>query len=529
MNETERLLHSQACKQWSRLGFSPHNGINISLFSLRTDQSSGIGEFPDLLPLIGWCKEIGLDVIQFLPLNDIGLDNSPYNALSGFALNPLYLGLTKLPFIEEYSDLQSLLFDFQAFNKNQHIDYVKIRSAKDCFLHRYYNYVSKAIIDSLEYKQFILENLWLQEYALFKSLKVIHQWKSWEEWEPEIRHPTAEGYARLIEKYANEIAFHIFIQYLCFQQWQEVRQCAAKHGIYLKGDIPILINRDSADVWRYPHFFLLEYSAGSPPDMYSKEGQNWGFPIYNWPALKQDNYTWWKQRLGAASTLYDIYRLDHIVGFFRIWAIPSGHLGKEGHFIPQDKAEWIEHGSKIMRVMLDSCLMLPIGEDLGSVPNEVRHCLDQLGICGTKVIRWERKWDEDQSFIPYEQYPITSLTTVSTHDSELLNMWWENQPKEARDFAAFKGWNYTFELSKLHHQEILYDSHHTPSLFHINLLQEYLALIPGMTWPNPEDERINVPGVVSERNWSYRFRPSVEEIISSQELQSKMCEILKSK
>ncbi len=526
MHGTERLLHSPAGKQWARIGAFPHHGINVPLFSLRTQQSSGIGEFPDLFPLIPWCKEIGLDIIQLLPLNDTGMETSPYSALSAFALNPIHLGLAQLPHVTEYSDLQAMLLDLQALNKTQRVDYAKTHAAKNCFLHKYYNHAAKAMMASSECKVFISQNPWLCEYALFKTLKIAHQWQRWEDWEPELRNPTPDEYTKLCEKFESEIAFHLFVQYLCFQQWREVKRQAEAHGVFLKGDTPILINRDSADVWRHPEFFLLQYSAGAPPDMYSEEGQNWGFPIYNWPAIEKDNYKWWEERLKIASSLYDIYRLDHIVGFFRIWAIPLGRMGHEGCFMPEDPSTWIEHGSKIMRMMVERCPMLPIGEDLGSVPPEVRQRLEELGICGTKVIRWERKWREDKSFIPYADYPDASLTTVSTHDSDLLQTWWENEPKNAREFAAFKGWNYTFELSKAHHREILYDSHHTGSLFHINLLQEYLALIPEMTWPNPEDERINVPGVISERNWTYRFRPSVEEIVASEKLRRAMQDVI---
>ena len=180
-----------------------------------------------------------------------------------------------------------------------------------------------------------------------------------------------------------------------------------------------------------------------------------------------------------------------------------------------------------MKVMLDNCSLLAIGEDLGTVPPEVRANLKSLGISGTKVMRWERMWNEDKRFIDPKNYPQESMTTVSTHDSETLKLWWEKSPEDSREFCKFKGWNFTYELPLNQQKEILFDSHHSGSYFHINLLSEYLALVRDMTWMDPHDERINIPGVISDRNWTYRFRPSVEEIVKNKQLRDIMKSILK--
>ena len=308
------------------------------------------------------------------------------------------------------------------------------------------------------------------------------------------------------------------MQYLCFQQFKTVKKQAEEKKVFLKGDIPILINRESADVWLHRKLFFTQYSAGAPPDMYSSTGQNWGFPIYDWKEHVRDNFNWWRQRLQVASQLYDLYRIDHVVGFFRIWAIAQGMTGKDGKFIPKNPAEWIPHGEPIMRMMLETPDMLPIAEDLGVVPPEVRVCLRQLGICGTKVMRWERKWNGDKSFILPENYISESMTTVSTHDSDTLTLWWRNSPEEAKAYADSKKWIYVPEITRKQLQEILKESHHSGSLFHINLLNEYFPLVDNLTWPNPEDERINTPGIISDRNWTYRFKPSVEQIVSNTHL-----------
>ena len=259
--------------------------------------------------------------------------------------------------------------------------------------------------------------------------------------------------------------------------------------------------------------------------MYSKEGQNWGFPIYDWKALERQDDFWWRQRLAIAGEFYDIYRVDHIVGLFRIWAVPEGKTAVEGSFIPQDPATWIAHGRRILQMMLNSSAMLPIGEDLGTIPPEVRVCLRELGICGTKVMRWERAWHEDGHFLPINSYPAASMTTVSTHDSETLTLWWNHQTAEANLFAQQKRWNYAVPLPQQYLFEILRDSHYSSSLFHINLLNEYLALFPELVWPNPKMERINVPGTISNTNWSYRIRPSIEEIVQHRDLATLMSRV----
>lgn len=514
------LLASSAGSQWQRIGIRHHHGINIPLFSLHSQTSCGIGEFTDLIPLLEWCKSIGFDIIQLLPLNDTGDNSSPYSAISAFALNPIHLGLAQLPDLD--AELLGDLRQMQNRASGLRVDYPAVRKTKDAFLRKYYQKVFSTVSGTEAYKQFVQNNDWLYPYALFKVLKIMNHWSSWTTWSADLQKPVPEQYQQLLKEHSLEISYHIFVQFLCFQQFAQVKCEAERQGVFLKGDIPILIDRESADVWHDRILFLLQFSAGAPPDMYAAEGQNWGSPIYNWSVIEEDGYRWWKERLQVASALYHLYRIDHIVGFFRIWAIPEGHPGHEGGFIPEDSRLWIPQGTKVMHEMLTCCPLLPIGEDLGSVPLDVKGALSSLGISGTRVMRWERMWDQGRWFIPFADYALASMTTVSTHDSDTLLLWWKHSPDEARDFAQFKGWEYTADLSREHNCEILYDSHHTGSLFHINLLQEYLALVPGMTWDNPEDERVNRPGTVSDSNWSYRFRPSLEQIVASDALRSVM-------
>lgn len=520
---SERLLSSPASDQWKKIGIRNHNGIALPLFSLHSAESCGIGEFLDLIPLIDWCKEIGMDVVQLLPLNDSGHETSPYSALSAFAFNPIHLSIARLPSVLDDPTMKKQVEHLQTLTRaSQRIDYRKLHQLREGLLQRYYTLHAEKTQKSEAYKTFVdLNSSWLTPYSIYKTIKRSFNWRAWWEWPLSFQTPCGTD-----AKTDEESAYHRYIQYLCFAQFEEVKRHAEKRSVLIKGDVPILINRDSADVWEHRNLFRLDLSAGAPPDMYNKEGQKWGFPLYDWHIMAADDYQWWVERLAVAAGCYHLYRIDHIVGFYRIWGIPLDLPAKDGHFVPQDIHLWIPQGETIMRMMLLNCPMLPIGEDLGTVPDEVRENLLKLGICGTKVMRWERYWHGDQTFIPSKDYPPESMTTVSTHDSETLGQWWSDRPEEATLYCQSQGWDYRPVLSSDQRLAILRSSHHSGSLFHINLLQEYLALIPGMTWPDPADERINVPGVISDKNWTYRFKPSIEEIASSKILKQMMLEII---
>lgn len=512
---------------WQRVGTRPHHGVALPLSALRSKKSCGIGEFLDLLPLIDWCKKLKLDVIQLLPLNDSGSEPSPYSSLSSRALNPLYLSLHALPYLSEHSPLRKRLSEFKDLNEAPRIRYAEVLSYKLSWLRDYYAEHAKALNVGHEYANYIQENPWIEPYALFKVIKEKLENTSSQTWPKELLEISPEEYQRWKERFKEDLSFFMMLQYLCFLQMKKVKHHASSAGVLMKGDIPILINRDSVDVWRTPEVFDLSLSAGAPPDVYIKEGQYWSFPLFNWERMKSEDFSWWKRRLKYASNFYDIYRIDHVVGFFRIWAIPLGKLPEDGKFIPENEDQWVPQGKELLSMMVLSSPMLPIAEDLGTVPTQVRACLAELGICGTKVMRWERLWEEnDQPFIPLEEYPVMSMTTVSTHDTETLTLWWEHYPEEAQDYAAFKNWSYASEITPEQIKEILWDSHHTSSLFHINLLQEYLALFPELISSDPEEERINIPGKVLPTNWTYRFRPFIEDMTAHKGLENAMREIL---
>ncbi len=529
MNELKsNLLSTISAKQWERIGVRPHHGINLPLSALHSEKSAGSGEFFDLLPMIDWCNELKLDFIQLLPLNNTNSasDPSPYNALSSCAINPLYLSLHALPHLEKFPELKGKLSELSKFNETSRIVYSDVFSHKLSWLHEYYNKVGAEILKTKEFKKFQSENPWVKPYALFKTLKDHLNNTSWTTWPEDLRYPTPERLENLYEIYEDGMSFYFLLQFLCYTQLIQVKDYAQKKGVFLMGDIPILLSKESCDVWLNLEFFDSQLSAGAPPDIYNEEGQNWGFPIFDWDALRKSHFEWWKQRMAYAENFFDICRLDHVIGFFRIWAIPPNHPSKEGRFIPEDEKEWESQGREILTMLAASTKMLLIGEDLGTVPKFVPSCLRELGICGTKVMRWERNWEGDESFTPIQNYPPVSITCVSTHDSETLALWWRDLSDESKVYAKSKHWTWSPDLSDKQREEILWDSHHSASLFHVNLLQEYLALFPELTCQSAEDERINIPGKILATNWTYRFKPTVEEIIAHKELSLRIKKII---
>lgn len=521
-----QLLKSACGSKWKKIGLHPHHGIVLMLRSLHSKQSCGGGEFLDLLPLLPWCKSVGLDFIQLLPLTDSGFDNSPYNPVSTLALNAIYLSLYELPYISKDKELLAEVKKLQAQKKTTHYNYSKIRGQKFLFLRKYYAKNFNKIEKLPEYKKFLQTNEWVKKYALFCALCSHHEETSWSKWPKASKNLTSSQRNILYKKHAEEMHFFIMVQFFCTNQLKKVHEEAKKHNIYLFGDLPFLVSKESCAAWKHPNLFKMNYSVGSPPDDLTPDGQDWSFPAYNWDKLKETDYAWWKLRLKVAEQYFDFYRLDHIIGFFRTWNIPLGKKGKDGAFCPKDPDVWLDHGRSFLMKLIKNSKMLPIGEDL-VIPQTVKDVLRELGICGTNILTWQRTGAGGLDFVPYPLYVAATITHLASHDTVTLSQWWNRYPKIAKQFCLWNGWKYTKTISYDMRLKILHDSHHTSSLFHANLLQEYLALFPEMVHKSYNQERINYPGTPSKLNWRYRFVPSVEEITTSRKLRDAFKKILR--
>jgi 4-alpha-glucanotransferase len=297
-----------------------------------------VGEFPDLAEFARLCVQFGVGLIQLLPVNDTGYESSPYSALTAFALHPLYLRIGDLPEAASYTgELEEIGGRFGA---KERFPYNEILRAKMELLKKLYaahrEEIARRADPGGSLGEWINRNPWVKEYAVYRRLKEEQGEKSWKEWESHRTVTAAEAEALWKdEKHREAQLFWAWLQEALDAQFSRAAAAVAAAGILLKGDIPILMNEDSCDVWAHPAYFHRDLSAGAPPDMYSPGGQNWGFPIYDWEAQAEDDYAWWRRRLKAAENYYQAYRIDHVLGFFRIWAAPGKDISSTlGRYIP---------------------------------------------------------------------------------------------------------------------------------------------------------------------------------------------------
>ena len=311
-------------------------GTAIPVFSLRTEEDFGVGEFYDLKRLIDWAAATGQRVIQVQPINDTTMtgtweDSYPYNANSTFALHPQFIRLPAAGVVEddEYRTLRSEL------NALPEIDYERVNGHKLRLLRRAFERHGARTAARRDYKAFIAANRhWLIPYAAFCTLRDETGTPDFTRWGGFARYDrkAVDAYCR---SHSRDIAFHCYVQYHLHTQLSEVCAYARDHGIVLKGDLPIGISRTSVDAWLYPHLFHMDSQAGAPPDAFSAVGQNWGFPTYNWERMARDGYAWWRARMAKMAEYFDAFRIDHILGFFRIWEIPTHAVhGLLGYFNP---------------------------------------------------------------------------------------------------------------------------------------------------------------------------------------------------
>ena len=307
-------------------------GIAVPLGALYTKENPVIGEYPDLAVFAEFCKKADIDLIQLLPVNDTGTQSSPYSGLSAYALHPIYIRLKDIPEFEALynSDekFKKRYDDFiQKFAYTLRYDYDGISKAKEALILNIWATTEsyKKGSPDAALSKWISDNDWVKTYAVYKNLKHKYEQASWKAWLKEDQKKTPEEIKKLwnTKAFYKEHLFHAWCQMIADQQFTAATKKVHELGIKIKGDMPILMNDDSCDAWAFPQFFNQNLRAGSPVDNENPTGQNWGFPTYNWKNLKADNYSWWKKRLTLSEKYYDAYRLDHILGFFRIWAIPD--------------------------------------------------------------------------------------------------------------------------------------------------------------------------------------------------------------
>lgn len=305
-------------------------GVSVPVFSLRSEKSFGVGEFGDLIDFIDWAKSVGMKMVQILPVNETiashnWLDSYPYKSISVMALHPIYMNIHKIGALKNKKQMAEFAARQQELNKLKQVDYPEVLRLKSRYYKLIFDQEKATFFDQPDYKNFFEKNKeWLVPYAAFVYLRDkmkspdFRVWKKYNKYDKK----AIEKISRPESEEWDDIAVHYFIQYHLDKQLSEVTKHARNNGIVLKGDIPIGISPNSVEAWTDPHLFNLDAQAGAPPDDFAVKGQNWGFPTYNWEKMASNNYLWWKKRLQKMAEYFDAYRIDHILGFFRIWEIP---------------------------------------------------------------------------------------------------------------------------------------------------------------------------------------------------------------
>ncbi len=355
-------------------------GIAIPVFSLRSNNSFGIGEFADIRLLVDWAAQTGLKLIQLLPINDTTAtytwkDSYPYAAISAFALHPIYINLQKVGGKQYAQTTKALGKKQKQLNSLAEIDYEQVMQFKINVLRELFELDKLSFMKEDAWKEFFEDNKnWLVDYAAFSSMRDKFGTSDFSQWKVNSVY-NKEEIERLTSprlKSFRQIAFYYFVQYHLHLQLKEAVDYAHKKGIALKGDIPIGIYRYGCDAWTAPDLYNMNLQAGAPPDDFAVKGQNWGFPTYNWKKMEEDHFEWWKQRFHQMANYFDAFRIDHILGFFRIWSIPVDAVeGILGRFIPAlpiqvkefgERGIWFDHDRFCKPYIVDGILYQTFGD-----------------------------------------------------------------------------------------------------------------------------------------------------------------------
>lgn len=318
-------------------------GVNVQLSSLKSEKSWGIGDFTDLNLLTDWSVKTGIKMIQLLPINDTiahhdKKDSYPYSAISAFALHPVFLNVEKLAHQSNITIPQKTLKKISELNATGHLDYESVSAVKLDIIRQIYQKEKYSFKDDFGYFEFFdLNRHWLVPYAAFSYLRDKSGTPDYENWGEHAVYDESriQDLVSPDKPHYDDIAIHYFTQYHLHLQLLDAVDYAHKNGVIIKGDLPIGVGRHSVDTWMYPHLFHMDMQAGAPPDAFTIKGQNWSFPTYNWDIMRNDNYAWWRFRMEHMSNYFDAIRIDHVLGFFRIWSIPMDAVeGIFGRFIP---------------------------------------------------------------------------------------------------------------------------------------------------------------------------------------------------
>jgi 4-alpha-glucanotransferase len=542
-------------------------GVLVPLFALRGENDLGIGDLGALREFIDWAAEVGFKLVQLLPINETGADNSPYNAISAMAIEPTTLYLApNSPEDLTREDFDAVTADVDLANlrhgevKYRHVKKLKRRLLEKAFA----NFSGRAGKErQLEFRAFCEEEAgWLDDYALFRLLMEENDesaaWTRWPAQHQSIKRARAwlrdlpQDRQAAIRDRQNLFRY---VQWIAYQQWGEIKSYAEEREVAVMGDIPFGVSYYSADVFARPDEFALDWSGGAPPEPYFKDdeftqkwGQNWGIPLYRWDRMRANNFEWWRVRVRAVRHIFHLFRIDHVLGFYRIYAFPW-RPRKNKQFLPLEREEMLERtggraphfaprddetsencdankreGEEYLRVVLEEAgATRVIGEDLGTVPDYVRPNLRSLGIAGFKIPQWEVYHEQ---VTPGDKYERLSVATYTTHDHKPIRALWEEafeRPTATSDqsrfeltkIAVFAGFDP--KIDKMDFEKNFYSA-----IMEALFKSEAWIAIVMITDLLAQKYRFNVPGTAANLNWTRRMQSSVAQLRAGRKTQARM-------
>lgn len=459
----------------------------------------GIGDLGEsAYKFVDYLGACGASLWQTLPIGPTGYGDSPYASLSAFAGNPLLISLDILAAegLLSPSDL-AYIPDFPETK----VDFGAVINYKRNLFNRAHENFRALKSGPLvrEYKRFVEANdaLWLDDFALFMALKEKHGGAAWCEWDPSLVRRDKKALSKARVELSRQIGFFKFLQFAFFRQWDELKKYANARGVKLIGDIPIFVAYDCADVWVHPELFRLDENgkplvvAGVPPDFFSATGQYWGNPIYDWKAMKKNNFAWWVARFKNTLAMFDIIRIDHFRGFEAYWEIPASEKTAVN-------GRWVKApGRGLFAAVRKALGELPIiAEDLGVITPEVEALRDEFGFYGMKILQFGFSGNSGDAakYLPHTITTSRAVVYTGTHDNETTAGWYKNLDEKTkkffRDYTASDGWNPAGEMVKLAAASVC-DVAIVP-------MQDVIAV--------DNAGRMNTPGTFGDRNWSYRIK-----------------------
>ena len=519
---------------------------------MRGARDLGIGDTVAVKEMIDWCAAHGFHVLQLLPINETGPDHSPYNAISALALDPTTIATTpeSLPDLDPADFARITAAHDPAALRRGSVQYKKIKTLKHELLRAAYQHGAARA----DLAAFVKSNPWLADYTLYRALLDENgDNDNWESWPREHQTPDAARKS-CSERLRDRQQRYAYIQFIAYTQWRDVRRHADERGVALMGDIPFGVSRTSADVWANRGLFDLGWSGGAPPEEHfrpdeftAKWGQNWGVPLHNWNAHRNQKFSWWNKRVAQTSDIFHLFRIDHVLGFYRIYAFPwpprDNHLfvsltedeakKKTGGNLPRffqfpddtepHKKANCKQGDALLKIIQRAAGDTVVAaEDLGLVPDYIRPNLLKLGIPGFKIPYWERT--ADYNFTDGADYPRLSIVTPATHDHDPLVTRWQ-QMWQAHDDARAKQDHHNAYQTWLELQRFVgwagLDKENIPREFTAQIHEAFSrAVLASNSWLAifmitdvlAAPQRFNVPGSFSDTNWSVRLDTAANQL-----------------